>query len=280
MPKEADFVTEVTTSVGTGTVVLEGAVAGHRTFSTALAGLGSTVAVPYAIYDPTTGQREAGIGSFLAGSNALQRDFVQASTTGGKVSFAAGSKVVSIVDLAESTLVSRIRRPSDIGLEIIPAAGQTAEMLVIRKTDGTVAFSVDKDGTITGPDLGLGSSGTHVSDGKWEISSGGWLTCRKNRLVLPRIAEHVCRATWTLPGGPMANDDFVAFGIMRPPSDSGAAGTSSFSPGPGVTSIGAIEPAAKTTTTVTFSIVRQANQPDFPIGYFMYLDVWAQGDAP
>jgi hypothetical protein len=277
MPKEADFVTEVTTSVGTGTVVLEGAVAGHRTFSTALAGLGSTVAVPYAIYDPTTGQREAGIGSFLAGSNALQRDFVQASTTGGKVSFAAGSKVVSIVDLAESTLVSRIRRPADIGLEIIPAAGQTAEMLVIRKTDGTVAFSVDVNGTITGPDLGLGSNGSNAN-GSWEISPGGWLKCRKNRLVLTQVSEFACRATWTLPTA-MANANYVAGGSFRGTSNSTAVDTwadgAIFE-----TMLTTIVPTPRTTTTVVFTAYRVAGDTDFANGSNLYIDVWAEGDAP
>jgi hypothetical protein len=277
MPKDADFVTETTSTVGTGTVVLEGAVAGYRSFSSALGT--SNVAVHYEIYDPTTGQREVGIGQFLAGSNALQRDLVLSSTTGGgKVSFAAGPKLALMPKPAESTLVARSRRPADIGLEIWPAAGQTAAMLVIRKIDGTVAFSVDANGTITGPDLEVGSSGSNAN-GSWEITPGGWLMCRKNRVLFTMVTSSTLRATWTLPGGPMANDDYVVGATPRHSTDAGSSGsTFAASLTPPARFIGQIEATTKSTTTVMFTAFNHG--VSLENGDSFYADVWAWGDAP
>jgi hypothetical protein len=278
MPKDADFVTETTSTVGTGTVVLEGAVAGYRSFSSALGT--SNVAVHYEIYDPTTGQREVGIGQFLAGSNALQRDLVLSSTTGGgKVSFAAGPKLALMPKPAESTLVARSRRPADIGLEIWPAAGQTAAMLVIRKIDGTVAFSVDANGTVVGPDLEVGSSGSN-SNGSWEITPGGWLMCRKNRVLFSKVSGSTSqlRATWTLPAT-MANDDYVAGVTPRHSTDAGnLSETFGTNLTPPARFIGQIEATTKTTTAVTFTAFNHG--VSLESGDSFYADVWAQGDAP
>jgi hypothetical protein len=86
-----DRVQETTTTVGTGTVTLGGAVFGFQTF--AIIGDGNTTY--YAIVDPTAGDWEAGIGTYTASGTTLSRDTVLSSSNGGSpVSFGAGTKNV------------------------------------------------------------------------------------------------------------------------------------------------------------------------------------------
>jgi hypothetical protein len=86
-----DRVQETTTTVGTGTVTLGGAVLGFQTF--AIIGDGNTTY--YAIVDPTAGDWEAGIGTYTSSGTTLSRDTVLSSSNGGSpVSFGAGTKNV------------------------------------------------------------------------------------------------------------------------------------------------------------------------------------------
>lgn len=73
----ADRVQELTTTSGTGTLTLNGAVSGFRTFSS---GIGNTNTTYYTIYDPTTYAWEVGIGTVGAGT--LSRDTVLENSLG------------------------------------------------------------------------------------------------------------------------------------------------------------------------------------------------------
>ena len=67
---------------------------------------------------------------------------VLASSSGGsKVSFAAGDKVVYCQRPAETALLVRLSQSSDIALDLIPAAGQSASMIRVRNTSGTTVFN-------------------------------------------------------------------------------------------------------------------------------------------
>jgi hypothetical protein len=86
-----DRVQEITTTVGTGTLTLGGAVLGFQSF----AAIGNGNTTYYAISDPITGDWEVGIGTYTASGTTLSRDTVLSSSTGASpVSFAAGAKNV------------------------------------------------------------------------------------------------------------------------------------------------------------------------------------------
>lgn len=148
MPREADRVAEISTSTGTGSMTLSSAVGGHRTWAAAFGA--SNTPVDYGIVHDGAGTWEVGIGTFLPGSNAIQRDLVLASSDGGsKVAFAAGDKIVYCQQPAEVPIQIRIRRSADVGLDIIPAASQSAPMIRVQTGVGDDAFIVSPTGKIT-----------------------------------------------------------------------------------------------------------------------------------
>jgi hypothetical protein len=93
----ADRVMETSVTTGTGTVTLDGAVAGFRTFGSVCT---ASDTVPYSIaavdnFGAPTGDWETGIGTWSAGT--LARTTVHASSNAGAlVNFAAGTKRVSL----------------------------------------------------------------------------------------------------------------------------------------------------------------------------------------
>ena len=87
----ADRVNETTTTAGTGTVTLAGAVTGYQSFS--VIGNGNTTY--YTIAGQGTSEWEVGIGTYTSSGTTLSRDTVLASSaSGAKVSFSAGTKNV------------------------------------------------------------------------------------------------------------------------------------------------------------------------------------------
>lgn len=84
-----DRVLETSTTTGTGTIALGGAVTDYQGFTSAI-GAGNTTY--YTITNPNTGEWEVGIGT--VGTNTLTRDTVLSSSTGSKVSFTSGTKNV------------------------------------------------------------------------------------------------------------------------------------------------------------------------------------------
>jgi hypothetical protein len=86
-----DRVQEISTTVGTGTLTLGGAVLGFQSF----AAIGDGNTTYYAISDPVTGDWEVGIGTYTSSGTTLSRDTVLSSSTGASpISFAAGTKNV------------------------------------------------------------------------------------------------------------------------------------------------------------------------------------------
>jgi hypothetical protein len=89
----ADRVKETTTSTGTGTINLAGAVTGFQTF---VAGVGDTNTTYYAIIDSAGASWEVGIGTVTDSTpDTLSRDTILASSNSGSaVSFGVGNKNV------------------------------------------------------------------------------------------------------------------------------------------------------------------------------------------
>jgi len=92
----ADRVRETTTSTGTGTITLGGAVLGFQSFSV----IGNNNTTYYTISGGT--QWEVGIGTYYGGT--LARTTVIASSTGSKLDLAAGSKDVFVTYPAEKSV--------------------------------------------------------------------------------------------------------------------------------------------------------------------------------
>lgn len=98
-----DSIAETSTSTGTGDMVLAGAIAGHRTFSSKAA---DTNLVPYRIEavdsnGNATGDWETGIGTYNSAANSITRTKVDASSNANAlVNFSAGTKRISLVLLS------------------------------------------------------------------------------------------------------------------------------------------------------------------------------------
>jgi hypothetical protein len=87
----ADRVRETTTTTGTGSVTLAGAVTGFQTF----AAIGNANTTYYTIAGQGTNEWEVGIGTYTASGTTLSRDTVLASSNSGSlVNFSAGTKDV------------------------------------------------------------------------------------------------------------------------------------------------------------------------------------------
>jgi hypothetical protein len=85
-----DRVQETSTTTGTGTFTLAGAVSGFQSFSA----IGNANTTYYAIVGGT--QWEVGLGTYTSSGTTLSRDTVLASSTGSKIDFAAGTKNVFV----------------------------------------------------------------------------------------------------------------------------------------------------------------------------------------
>jgi hypothetical protein len=87
----ADRVKETTTTTGTGTVTLLGAVTAYQSF----AAIGNANTTYYTIAGQTGSEWEVGIGTYTSSGTTLSRDTVLASSNSGSlVNFSAGTKDV------------------------------------------------------------------------------------------------------------------------------------------------------------------------------------------
>lgn len=87
-----DRVKETSSTTGTGSLTLTGAVTGYKSFDTSLSTGDTTY---YVIENPNTSEWETGLGTFTSPST-LARTTVLSSSTGSAVSFTAGAKNVFI----------------------------------------------------------------------------------------------------------------------------------------------------------------------------------------
>ena len=85
-----DRVQETSTTTGTGTFTLAGAVSGFQSFSA----IGNANTTYYTIVGGT--QWEVGLGTYTSSGTTLSRDTVLSSSTGSKIDFAAGTKNVFV----------------------------------------------------------------------------------------------------------------------------------------------------------------------------------------
>lgn len=106
----ADRIKESTTTTGTGTLVLGGALTGFRTFSSVCAN-GDRVAYEIHAVDTggaPTGAWEVGFGVWGTGGSLSRVEVVASSNAGAAVNFAAGTKLVSLT--VPAALAQPLRR--------------------------------------------------------------------------------------------------------------------------------------------------------------------------
>jgi len=98
----ADRVKETSTSTGTGTIVLAGAVTGYQSFAV----IGNANLTYYTIADQTGANWEVGIGTYYSGNVSLARTTVLSSSNAGALSnFTAGTKDVFVTQPSEVTAI-------------------------------------------------------------------------------------------------------------------------------------------------------------------------------
>ena len=99
----ADRVQETTTTNGTGTVVLAGAVTGYQSFAV----IGNTNTTYYTIADQAGANWEVGIGTYYSGNTSLARTTIlSSSNANAAVVFTSGIKSVFVTYPAEKAIYS------------------------------------------------------------------------------------------------------------------------------------------------------------------------------
>ena len=98
----ADRVRETTTTTGTGTINLLGAVTNFETFAANLSNSDTTY---YAIVDNTNNDFEVGVGTFTASGTTLARSVIASSNSNNLVDFGVGTKEVFITVPASKIVV-------------------------------------------------------------------------------------------------------------------------------------------------------------------------------
>jgi hypothetical protein len=110
MPLTADRCKETSTTTGTGTMTLAGAVSQYASFNSSF-GVNPGVLIQYAIVEQSGTAWECGLG-YLTSSTTLTREKVYSSSNGNSlVNFGAGTKDVFatfLADLAENATVGSL----------------------------------------------------------------------------------------------------------------------------------------------------------------------------
>jgi hypothetical protein len=173
----ADRVRETTTTTGTGTLSLDGAVAGFQAFTA----VGNNNTTYYTIQGTT--EWEVGIGTYLA--NKLSRDIVlSSSNSGSKVLLTAGTKDVFVTLPAEKTVV-------------VPTASTNHGIVRFDGTSGTViqnsSVTIDDTGNVAGVKsqafTGVAPTSPAIGTLWFDSSNDGWNATMNN--ITMQIGEEL-----------------------------------------------------------------------------------------
>jgi len=155
----ADRVKESSTTTGTGTFTLDGAVTGYQTFSSAI-GNGNTCY--YTIASQTLNEWEVGIGT-VGASSLARTTILSSSNAGSAVTFSAGTKDVFVTYPAEKSVyrdsANKVVQQSFDALSVT----NTATIGNAALTTGTISTTPSVSSDITNKSYvdGLVASGVH-----------------------------------------------------------------------------------------------------------------------
>ena len=149
-----DRVQETSTTTGTGTFTLAGAVSGFQSFSA----IGNGNTTYYAIVGGT--EWEVGLGTYTSSGTTLSRDTVLASSTGTKIDFTSGTKNVFVTYPSGKSLYT------DASGNVI-ALGTPASVTLTNATGLPISTGVSGLGTNVATALGtnVGTAGSVVVNG-------------------------------------------------------------------------------------------------------------------
>jgi hypothetical protein len=192
-----DRVQELTTTSGTGTLTLAGALAGYQTFSTAI-GNGNTTF--YTIYDANAYDWEVGIGTVGAGTLARTTVLSNSAGTTSQISFASNSKFVFCTYPAEKSInydangvatIGEVLGYADTGIvgSFTSTVAGYNQVIVQNKSSATNASSnlnVSNDVGTAGSnyaELGINSS-TFTGSGSFNIAGASYVASASTDLTL------------------------------------------------------------------------------------------------
>jgi hypothetical protein len=193
----ADRVQETSSTSGTGTLTLAGAVVGYQTFSTAI-GNGNTTF--YTIYDSTVYDWEVGIGTVGAGTLARTTVLSNSAGTTSPISFASNSKFVFCTYPAEKSInydangvatIGEVLGYADTGIvgSFVSTVAGYNQVIVQNKSSATNASSnlnVSNDAGTAGnnyAELGINSS-TFTGSGSFNIAGASYVASASTDLTL------------------------------------------------------------------------------------------------
>ena len=158
----ADRVQETTTTTGTGSVTLSGAVTGHQSFAV----IGNTNTTFYCIADQGGANWEVGIGTYSTTGPTLARTTVLASSNSGSlVNFTAGVKTVFVTYPSEKSV--NLDSSGNVSALGTVASGTWNGTAIVTTYGGTGLTSY------TAGDLPYYSTGTTLS--KLGIGTNGYI---------------------------------------------------------------------------------------------------------
>ena len=247
-----DRVQETTTTTGTGTVTLAGAVSGFQSFSA----IGNGNTCYYAIVGGT--EWEVGLGTYTSSGTTLSRDTILESSNGGTaVTFSAGTKNVFVTYPAEKSIYQNASGVANLtSTDVTTALGYTpvtdARTLTINGTSyDLTANRTWSVGTVTSvAALTLGTTGTDLSS---TVANG---------TTTPVITLNVPTASATNRGA-LSSADWTTF------NNKGSGTVTSVSWTGGIVSV------ATETTTPAFTIAGTSGG----IPYFSSGTTWASSAA-
>ena len=179
-----DRVRETSTTTGTGTLTLAGAITGFQAFSA----IGNGNTTYYTIFDPTSGAWEVGIGTYTSSGTTLSRDSVlESSNSGSIVNFGAGTKDVFVTYPAERSVMTDVEQTLSakrINPRVIAASGtsgtltpngDTTDLYKAEGLTGGITLAVPSGTPVDGQKLmiRLEDDGTARAI-TWTTSAGGF----------------------------------------------------------------------------------------------------------
>mgnify|MGYP000072426199 CR=1 FL=1 len=157
----ADLVQETTSTTGTGTLTLTGAVTGFQTF----AAIGNANTTYYRIKSGT--DSEVGIGTYTLSGTTLSRDTVLYSSAGGttKITVAAGATVICTYPAERAVVLDAV---GNLGVGVQTATSKVAVTDTTLAASGSLAGSaltVNQTWNTTGNPTAILSNVTNTASG-------------------------------------------------------------------------------------------------------------------